>query len=94
MDTSIIAALIAAGTGVATTVLSIHQRKETLVVRAEVKNSHKTNLREDVDKVLDKLDAVIDGQDRHDAEISGLRADLRVERQERLALAARVKETA
>ena len=94
MDATIAAALIAAGTGLATTALSVRQHRETLLVRAQVKNSHTTNLREDVDTVLAKLDAVIDGQQRHDAEIAGLRADMRVERQERLALAARVKENA
>jgi hypothetical protein len=93
MDSTIVAAIIAAGSGVATTVLTIRQRREMLVVRGEVKNSHTTNLREDVDAVLGKLDAVIDGQRRHDAEISGLRADMRVERQERLALADRLKES-
>lgn len=94
MDSSIAAALIAAITGVATTALTVRQHREVVMVRAQVKNSHSTNLREDVDKVLDKLDAVIDGQSRHDSEIAGLRADMRVERQERLALASRLKESA
>jgi hypothetical protein len=94
MDSTIAAAIIAAASGIATTALTVRQHREVVMVRAQVKNSHTTNLREDVDKVLDKLDAVIDGQTRHDSEIAGLRADMRVERQERLALAARVKETA
>jgi hypothetical protein len=94
MDSTIIAAIIAATTGVATTVLTVHQRRNTHAIRAQVQNSHTTNLREDVDAVLAKLDAVIDGQRRNDAEISGLRADMRVERQERLALAARLQEAA
>jgi hypothetical protein len=92
MDPTITAAIIATLPGVATLVLAARNRRHTAVIRAEVKNSHTTNLREDVDKVLDKLDAVIDGQARHDSEIAGLRTDMRVERQERLALADRLKE--
>lgn len=61
-------------------------------VKAEVKNSHETNLRDDVDEIAEavkrlseKLDDVIAGQRRHDAEIGGVRTDLRQERQERIA---------
>jgi hypothetical protein len=93
MDPTITAAIIATLPGAATLVLAAHNRRHTAVIRAEVTNSHTTNLREDVDKVLDKLDAVIEGQTRHDSEIASLRADMRVERQERLALAERLKET-
>lgn len=92
MDSTIIAAIIATAPGAATLVLAARNRRHTAVIRAEVKNSHKTNLREDVDKVLAKLDDVIEGQTRNDHEIAGLRADMRVERQERLALAERFKE--
>jgi predicted nuclease with TOPRIM domain len=99
MDPTIIAAIIATAPGAATLVLTRRQRRHAAATLAQVQNSHKTNLRDDVDRVLDKLDEVaaktdtlIQGQTRHDAEISGLRADMRVERQERLALAERLKE--
>ena len=65
--------------------------------RTQVENSHPTNLRDDVDQVLDRLDRVLDGQARHDdalrqhgAEIGGLRRDLSHERAERLAVADRL----
>lgn len=63
----------------------------------EVSNDHRTNLRDDVDRVLDGLRRVLDGQARHDtalrqhgAEIGGLRRELGQERVERLAVAERV----
>jgi hypothetical protein len=91
MDATIAAALIPTVGSLLTAAIAMHSRRQMAVVRAEVKNSHSTNLREDVDKVLAKLDDVIDGQHQHDAEIAGLRADMRIERQERLALASRLR---
>jgi hypothetical protein len=101
MDYStILAATIAAAPAAATLGLTARQRRHTAATLAQVQNSHTTNLRDDLDAVLDKLDGLagatetlLKGQARHDAEISGLRADMRVERQERLALADRLKET-
>lgn len=91
MEPSIAVAAIAAAASIATATLGLVQHRRLGVVKAEVKNSHPTNLREDVDQVLSKLDSVIDGQRRHDSEIAGLRTDLRVERQERLVLADRIE---
>lgn len=58
--------------------------------REQVRNSHGTNLRDDLDKVIDGVGRLLLGQDRQSSEIAGLRKDLRVEREERLALTARV----
>lgn len=90
IDATVIVALIGAVAGLITTGLQIWQRKRIGEVHAEVKNSHTTNLRDDMDLMHHKLDYLITGQRRHDDEISGLRDDLRQERKERLALAARV----
>lgn len=97
MDATVVVALIGAGAGLVTTGLNLwqnkritEQQKNLAEVHDQVQNSHKTNLRDDMDRVLDKLDDVIGGQRRHDKEIAGIREDLRQERQERMALAARV----
>lgn len=65
----------------------------------QVQNNHKSNLRDDVDELLDGLGAVLRGQDRHDlmlrrqaADLGRLRRELRDERRERIALAVRVDE--
>lgn len=58
--------------------------------RHQVQNSHTTNLRDDVDRVLDRLDEVLAGQTRHDKAIDGLRRDLGHEREERLAVSERL----
>lgn len=65
--------------------------------REQVKNSHKTNLRDDMDAlhadVREALRLLTEhGADlkRHGSEIGGLRADIRQERQERLHLSQRV----
>ncbi|MFD6636776.1 hypothetical protein ACFWDN_13275 [Micromonospora chalcea] len=72
-------------------------KADTQAARSQVQNSHATNLRDDLDKVINGLDRVIDGQERHDEalrqqgqEIGGLRRDLAHERVERLSVAERV----
>ncbi|MFJ1932613.1 DUF2746 domain-containing protein [Kitasatospora sp. NPDC088160] len=59
-------------------------------VREQVANSHGTNLRDDVDHVIDRLDLVLDGQQRHSAELADLRREIAHERTERLAVAERL----
>jgi len=69
--------------------------RESRRARHEVKNSHAINLRDDLDKkheavlaavaekfeaVLDELGDVKDAQKRHDAEIQGVRKDIRQDR--------------
>lgn len=58
--------------------------------RAQVQNSHKTNLRDDMDRLHDDVREVLEAVKRQGSEISGLRRDLRVEREERMQLAHRV----
>lgn len=58
--------------------------------REQVQNSHSTNLRDDLDKVLDGIETLKQGQTQHSSEIGGLRADLRQERIERLDVARRL----
>jgi hypothetical protein len=64
----------------------------------QVKNNHSSNLRDDVDDLLDGLAAVLRGQDRHDSmfrrqssDIRRISSELRAERREREALAERVE---
>lgn len=65
--------------------------------RDQVANTHSTNLRDDLDSVMYRLDRVLDGQARHEEslreqgrEISELRSDIAHERTERLAVAKRL----
>lgn len=67
------------------------------VARDHVANTHDTNLRDDLDSVMYRLDRVLDGQARHDEalreqkrEISELRRDISHERVERLAVSERL----
>jgi predicted RNase H-like nuclease (RuvC/YqgF family) len=75
------------------------QNKTLRRVEHQVQNSHETNLRDDIDKIAHGVEKLSEGVEylksasvRHDAEIAGLRLemraareDLRVEREERLA---------
>jgi hypothetical protein len=85
--------------GLATTIIVGHQRKQLREVHEQVKNTHSTNMREDIDdlahgmrRLMDKVELLIEGQRRQETENAELRADLRIERQERMALADRVRE--
>ncbi|WP_327292434.1 DUF2746 domain-containing protein [Streptomyces sp. NBC_01198] len=72
-------------------------REHTQEARDQVANTHTTNLRDDLDRVIDGLDRVLEGQARHDEalnqhgrDIGGLREEVAHERRERLALAERL----
>ncbi|ORB47933.1 hypothetical protein BST43_25415 [Mycobacteroides saopaulense] len=76
--------------GLVVLVLGLY-RKDLRAVLHQVKNSHKTNLRDDVDGVGDRLDDVLTrledfGRDLRGIrqDIGGLRGELRTERAERL----------
>lgn len=58
--------------------------------RHEVKNSHKTNLRDDLDLMHSDIKAIAEVQRAQGADIIGIRTDLRLERQERIELGNRV----
>lgn len=67
----------------------------------EVKNHHTSNLRDDLDTLVAKVDLVIEGQRRHDAllaqhteALQSLRSEDRLERQDRLLLEAHVQHIA
>ncbi|MGW3336216.1 DUF2746 domain-containing protein [Streptomyces sp. NPDC001009] len=65
-------------------------REHTQEARDQVANTHTTNLRDDLDRVISGLDRVLVGQARHSRDIRDLRADLSHERAERLAVAERL----
>lgn len=72
--------------GVLTVVLPVwlNQRKhgkDLGDIKHQVKNDHKTNLREDLDEIRD---LVLEGFARNDRSLEGLRDELRLERQERI----------
>ncbi|WP_329793893.1 hypothetical protein V1227_18980 [Lentzea sp. DG1S-22] len=106
MSDPVIVALITSGLGFLGVVAGLLRKTDkkltavktdTAAARAQVQNSHSTNLRDDVDKVIARLDAVLAGQARHDEalrehgqEISGLARDLSHERAERLAVSERL----
>lgn len=110
MEPTVQVALIsAAGTvlvalvGVLTEALRRHHKAITEVkentreAREQVKNSHKTNLRDDLDTVVLLLNKALENQAVHDesmrtlsADIGGLRAEIRHERDERLEVSRRL----
>ncbi|AUG87210.1 hypothetical protein KGG77_gp58 [Streptomyces phage Omar] len=58
--------------------------------RDHVANTHDTNLRDDIDSLMYRLDRVIDAQETHGRELAALRQDIQHERRERLAVAERL----
>lgn len=53
------------------------QRKQTEIIREQVANSHKSNLRDDIDLVIKLVETVRD-------DVANLRADVAWERRERM----------
>ncbi|WP_394615873.1 hypothetical protein JNUCC0626_40085 [Lentzea sp. JNUCC 0626] len=106
MSDPVMIALISSGFGFLGIVAGLLKRQDkklnevkehTAEARKQVQNTHTTNLRDDVDRVIERLDAVLAGQTRHDEafrehgqEITALRRDLSHERAERLAVAERL----
>lgn len=66
-------------------------RDHTVEVKHQVKNSHETNLRDDVDKVIERLDVLIAANTTHTDQLRQLGEDMAVERRERLDLSDRLK---
>ncbi|MFH8414347.1 DUF2746 domain-containing protein [Streptomyces collinus] len=60
------------------------------VARDHVANTHDTNLRDDIDSLMHRIDRVIDAQGVHGRELAALREDMAHERRERLAVAERL----
>lgn len=61
-----------------------------LEARDQVANTHSTNLRDDLDAVMFRIDRVIDGQERHNRDLAALREEIGHERRERLSVAERL----
>ncbi|MGM9381124.1 DUF2746 domain-containing protein [Streptomyces antibioticus] len=64
--------------------------EDVSVARDHVANTHTTNLRDDIDSLMHRIDRVIDAQEVHGRELSALREDIAHERRERLAVAERL----
>ena len=94
MAAAIATAFAATVAAVASVVVALINRKQSRAlaeVKHQVKNSHGTNLRDDLDKVIgglgevkDDLAVVIKNQGRHDSEIAGIREEQRIHRMEHL----------
>lgn len=103
LDPTVQVALVTAGGTVVVTVLGIFAElfrrqhvalnkvgEDVQVAREHVANTHDTNLRDDIDRLMDGLDQVIKNQERHGRELGLLREDIAHERRERLAVASRL----
>ncbi|MEV3858486.1 DUF2746 domain-containing protein [Streptomyces sp. NPDC050095] len=65
-------------------------REHAQEARDQVSNTHSTNLRDDLDRVISGLDRVLTGQAEHSRDIRELRTELSHERIERLAVSERL----
>ncbi|XVV02754.1 DUF2746 domain-containing protein [Actinosynnema sp. CA-248983] len=99
MSDPIVVALITSGFGFLGIVAGLLKRQDkklsevkehTAEARKQVQNSHSTNLRDDLDKVIAGLGQVLDGQVRHDVALNDLRREIGHERAERLAVSERL----
>jgi hypothetical protein len=96
VTSSTAAALISAASAVTVALIGAlvellrRQHRAIGEVRDQVSNTHETNLRDDLDRVITSLDRVLDGQAQHSRDIAALRDDLAHERAERLAVAERL----
>ncbi len=96
VDPTVWVAAITGLIALTTTVVTLRQNSHIDGIKAQVKNSHNTNLRDDIDglrheieRVTGKVDHVLAAQQRQERDIAGFREDLRQERWERLALSER-----
>lgn len=94
MSPEVLAALIAAVPavlGVPPLYLSLRRKRRVLeAVQHQVQNSHTTNLRDDVDRVIELVELSLTGQDGLRQDMALLREDLGLERRERMSLENRV----
>lgn len=65
-------------------------RENAAETRGQVANDHGTNLRDDLDRLHDDVRAVLESLRRQGHDIREIRSDLRVEREERLAVSERL----
>lgn len=96
MSDAVLVAVITGGfgfLGICVTVLASRMKATNKAVHAtqeQVQNSHKTNLRDDLDRLHDDVRLVLTTQEQHGKEIGGIRTDLAHERDERLDVARRL----
>lgn len=94
MEPIVQVAYISGGFGLLTLAVSElrawRQNRHLAQIKHQVQNSHETNLRDDVDRVLTGVETLVEGQRRHTKEIAELRDDLRVERTERIDVERRL----
>jgi hypothetical protein len=84
--------LVAIVTGLSAVLVALvgrqgHQLKK---VNYQVSNNHRSNLRDDLDRVIGGMDQIAEQQRRTTTEVIGLRSDLSAERLERVQLGERV----
>lgn len=84
--------LVAIVTGLSGVLIALvgSQGKKLARVNEQVSNSHGTNLRDDLDRVAQGIEMVIERQDEHGAELRLTRSELAEERRERAAVGERV----
>ncbi|MFF8845490.1 DUF2746 domain-containing protein [Streptomyces sp. NPDC015127] len=103
MEPGVQVALVTAGGTVVVAVIGVFAellRRQTATlseVRDQVSNTHDTNLRDDLDSVMHRLDRVIDNQtrqnealERHGRDLTSLREEIAHERRERLSVEERL----
>ena len=93
IDPTIIVAIIAAGGSVASAYLTAGARRDAAQARQQVEPSAAdapNTLRDEISRVLCLLDDIAESQRRQDGELAALRAELQLERRERIALADRI----
>ncbi|MGW2541548.1 DUF2746 domain-containing protein [Kitasatospora sp. NPDC001574] len=103
IDTPVMVAMVSAGGAVTAALVGLvvellrrqgaaiaEVREHAQEARHQVANSHGTNLRDDLDHVIERLGLVLDGQERHGEELASLRREIGHERAERLAVAERL----
>ncbi|WKU46734.1 DUF2746 domain-containing protein [Streptomyces sp. VNUA116] len=103
VDPSVQVALVSAGGAVTAALVGVlvelvrrqgaalaEVRDHAQEARHQVANTHTTNLRDDVDRVLNDLGRVLAGQEHHTEELAELRREIAHERVERLAVAERL----
>ena len=95
MDPVILVALITTLGGVIVALIGFwgkvtEIRDHTKEAKEQVKNSHTTNLRDDMDAIHEDVRAALELLKQHSKEIGGIREDIRQERDERLVLSKRL----
>lgn len=96
MEPGVQVALVTAGGTVMVAAIGIlaefaRRQSSTLTeVRDQVANTHDTNLRDDLDAVMYRIDRVIDSQEQHGKSIDRLCNEIGQERRERLSVSDRL----